>query len=148
MKYMVNYFIGKRYGNLTVIGGRRLSEYLYLKCTCDCGNTVEVRRTNLTSGKSTNCGCKSKGFKNLIKNNSQVLKFDSIQNNNSSGYAGVDYHQGKYRARITVMRKTFYLGTFDTPQQAHNEREKITKVLNWVILNLKLENSRIKNNEN
>ena len=142
-KYTVNDFIGKCYGDLTVIGGRRISEYLYLKCTCVCGNTVEVRRTNLTSGKSTNCGCKTKGFKHLIKNNSQVFKFDNIPSNNSSGYVGVDYNKntGKYRARITVMRKTFVLGTFDTPQQANTEREKIVKILDWVIENLKIKNT-------
>ncbi len=139
MKYTVNDFIGKRYGDLTVIDGRRISEYLYLKCICVCGNTVEVRRTNLTSGKTRNCGCKSKGFKHLIKDHSQVFKFDNISSNNSSGYVGVDFDKNakKYRARITIMRKTFYLGHFDTPQQANNERKKILMILDWVVENLK-----------
>lgn len=143
MKYIVNDFIGKRYGDLTVIGGRRISEYLYLECVCVCGNIVEVRRTNLTSGKTTNCGCKSKGFKHLIKDKSQVFKFDNISSNNSSGYVGVDYDKriGKYRARVTIMRKTFCLGYFDTPQQANDERKKIVKILDWVVENLKNKNT-------
>ena len=129
MKYTVNDFIGKHYGDLTVIGGRRISEYLYLKCICVCGNTTEVRRTNLMSGKTINCGCKSKGFKHLIIDDSQMFKFGNVQSNNTSGYVGIDYVKNiaKYRARLTIMRKTFYLGYFDSPQQANNERKKSKK---------------------
>ena len=50
---------GKRFGKLAVLGptekrknGKRMWE-----CKCDCGNTVFVRSTSLTSGASTSCGC-------------------------------------------------------------------------------------------
>lgn len=47
---------GKRYGHLTVIrlveGGS--SRWL---CRCDCGRETVVYATNLTSGRSTSCGC-------------------------------------------------------------------------------------------
>lgn len=52
---------GKRYGRLTVI--RRADKKdtnnsrAYWECVCDCGNKTVVYRSNLTSGKTTSCGC-------------------------------------------------------------------------------------------
>lgn len=46
--------VGERHGRLTVIkyvGGSKW------QCACDCGNTVIVSTSNLTSGNSTSCGC-------------------------------------------------------------------------------------------
>lgn len=51
---------GARYGRLLVISraevahGKGPVKWL---CRCDCGNMVEVRSTNLSSGNSTSCGC-------------------------------------------------------------------------------------------
>ena len=38
--------------------------------------------------------------------------------NNTSGYKGVDFNQGKWRARITQHGKRHFLGTFDTAEEA------------------------------
>ena len=38
---------------------------------------------------------------------------------NKSGYKGIDRVGDRWRAQITVNRKTIYLGTFDTPEEAH-----------------------------
>lgn len=50
---------GKRFGHWTAIEfvetrGRRRE---YWKFRCDCGNVKEVLKYNVTSGRSTNCGC-------------------------------------------------------------------------------------------
>jgi hypothetical protein len=57
---------GSRYGSLTVISlGRRVFRSSrhgyanYWKCLCDCGNEVEVYQSNLTSGNTSSCGCRS-----------------------------------------------------------------------------------------
>jgi len=55
---------GQRFGRLVV--KQRDDDYVSPKgyhatnwiCECDCGNTVVVRKCNLTSGASTSCGCK------------------------------------------------------------------------------------------
>ncbi len=55
-----------RYGCLTVtqLGRRdfRSSRHGYAnywRCICDCGNKTEVHQSNLVSGNTTSCGCKS-----------------------------------------------------------------------------------------
>lgn len=43
----------------------------------------------------------------------------AMRSNKSSGLLGVSVFRGKPRATITLNGKNLYLGTFDTPQQAH-----------------------------
>jgi hypothetical protein len=38
---------------------------------------------------------------------------------NLLGYAGVSRHGARFRARLTVNKKTLRLGDFDTPEEAH-----------------------------
>lgn len=50
--------IGKRFGQLTVIGVEpSINKRTMLKCLCDCGNEVIVDRGNLTRGNTKSCGC-------------------------------------------------------------------------------------------
>lgn len=52
--------INKRFGRLIVIkdsGKRNKSKRIIYVCKCDCGNTVEVDRQNLTKGDTKSCGC-------------------------------------------------------------------------------------------
>jgi len=48
----------------------------------------------------------------------------SINTNNTSGYLGVSYMKAlkKYRAYVTVDRKSIHLGLFNTPEEAHQAR--------------------------
>ena len=51
---------GQRFGRLTVIkdnGKRGKDGTIMWLCKCDCGNTKNVRTSNLTSGKTKSCGC-------------------------------------------------------------------------------------------
>lgn len=53
---------GKRFGRLLVLskGEYSISGHTYLwVCQCDCGNTTEVRGSNLKTGHTTSCGCLS-----------------------------------------------------------------------------------------
>jgi hypothetical protein len=50
---------GNRFGRLRVLERGTKSEqghYLWT-CSCDCGSSVQVWGTNLTSGKTKSCGC-------------------------------------------------------------------------------------------
>ena len=50
---------GRKFGRLTVIkhfGKTKSGAHLW-ECLCDCGNTTRSTTANLTSGKSTSCGC-------------------------------------------------------------------------------------------
>lgn len=41
--------------------------------------------------------------------------------NNTSGFRGVSFHKrtGKWQAYISVNRKQFHIGLYDTPEEAH-----------------------------
>jgi len=50
---------GRRFGRLIVLHdtGERKNRCVAWHCKCDCGNEVDVRGDNLTSGNTTSCGC-------------------------------------------------------------------------------------------
>lgn len=50
---------GKKFSRLSVLSFSRRGERResFWNCICDCGNRVEVRATQLTSGRSRSCGC-------------------------------------------------------------------------------------------
>lgn len=57
---------GMRYGRLTVLSldrrvfrSSRQGYANYWKCLCDCGSETQVHQSNLVSGNTTSCGCKS-----------------------------------------------------------------------------------------
>lgn len=54
--------VGKKFNMLTVLEefstidskGRSIKK---LRCQCDCGNVVEVAKSNVTRGNTNSCGC-------------------------------------------------------------------------------------------
>jgi hypothetical protein len=59
------------------------------ECTCDCGNTVNISISNLTSGNSTSCGCKSRsigGWYNTPEYGSFMGAKKRCTNSNSKDY--------------------------------------------------------------
>lgn len=53
---------GQTFGYLEVISptNKRINRKVVWKCKCICGKEVEVLSTNLTSGRTKSCGCKTK----------------------------------------------------------------------------------------
>lgn len=68
----INDLTGKTFGYLTVLNSTRINNRFGWHCQCICGKTKDVITSNLTSGKVTSCGCKTKELigekvsKNLI----------------------------------------------------------------------------------
>lgn len=63
------------------------------------------------------------GRNNAISNLRDVPKYinygnKSIPSDNTSGYANVGRHRGKWRARVTIQGKCHFLGHFDTAADA------------------------------
>ena len=54
--------IGERFGRLVIIGPgvRSVNGRFRWKCLCDCGELINVRLNNLTSGRTKSCGCLSR----------------------------------------------------------------------------------------
>jgi len=72
------------------------------------------------------------GLDNLRRN---LRKIDDYQNawnrvtpwNNSSGFKGVDFSKGRWRARLGVRGKRISLGCYDTPQEAAVARRRAAR---------------------
>jgi len=80
----MNRQIGRKFDRLIVIGVGKShttkSGYLtrYLLCRCSCGVEKEIRTSDLTSGKTTSCGCKSQENKLKLKNDLVGQKFGKL----------------------------------------------------------------------
>lgn len=50
---------GRRFGRLVVLYecDERKNRQVVWHCRCDCGNEVDIRGSDLTSGRTTSCGC-------------------------------------------------------------------------------------------
>jgi hypothetical protein len=131
---------GTRFGRLVVL--KKVSDeivkdrgHVYL-CECDCGNEKEIYRNNLRSGNIQSCGCLHKELFNSHKEfnykklfvegtNLPVIKSDKAQINNKLGVKGVSLRKnGRYEARITFQYKSYYLGTFDSLEDAIKARKE------------------------
>lgn len=127
-------WIGKRFGRLTVTGytGKEGGIHRWT-CKCDCGNTTVVGQTLLQSGKTRSCGCLRK---ETLKDNLRLVDGTSVTRlesrdrppiqSNTSGHTGVYWNRrsSKWIAQITFKRKTYYLGSFTTLDDAVNARKK------------------------
>ena len=131
-------FIGKRFGKLTVTeyAGKRAGMHRW-QCICDCGNETIVGQTLLQNGKTKSCGClqQTQILKNMkFVDGTSVTAIEARMSRppistNSSGYNGV-YHsgRGKWRAQIGFKGKMYYLGSFDSIQDAIDARKEGEKM--------------------
>ena len=80
------------------------------ECQCDCGNFTFADSWALEHNHKTRCERCSGAL-----NKQPVTPFNRArQRNNTSGYPGVDFHCGKWRARIYFHNKHIHIGIFDT----------------------------------
>lgn len=122
---------GKRFGRLVVqeyIG--RKNGYTLWKCACDCGNSIVTSAHSLKMGRTKSCGCLNTETRSqsaysrfgFVDGTSLVGISDKrrLNKNNSSGVRGVtfDKKRNKWVAQITFQRKNYYLGRYDTKEEA------------------------------
>lgn len=55
----------------------------------------------------------------ICTNSDNQHNIPTHRNNNKTGYKGVSSYRGKYQAQIKYKNKTYWLGMFDTPEDAH-----------------------------
>lgn len=71
---------------------KRINRKVVWLCQCDCGNTTEVISSNLTTGRTTSCGCNTKKAigehfkKNLPKPGEYINKIKVIKSEQRVGY--------------------------------------------------------------
>ena len=96
-------------------------------CKCDCGNTIDVTQANLVYGNYKSCGCLKAEKKKKISSRLhiidgtciEILKKRKYRCDNKSGFRGVyRTDAGRYRVDIGFKGRRFYLGIYDTYDEA------------------------------
>lgn len=141
---------GQTFGRLEVqeyVGVQKESMW---KCKCECGNEVVVAHHNLTSGKTTSCGCRQEEVrKENFKNNIHFVEGTCIEKiaakttpkNNTSGFRGVDKRSnGRFRASITFKGKRYDLGSYATLEEAIEARRAGETMMDEFVENFKKAN--------
>lgn len=138
-------FINKTYDNISstdkvkVIDGNRYGGYLWLDCQCcSCGERFEIRHSNLEGGKFVCPTCHpDRQFAFCKIGDSQPFRFNIIQQNNTSGFVGVDYvkKEKKWRARLNYNKHCYNIGLYNTPEEAHEARERKRRELGLININ-------------
>lgn len=130
---------GDRFGRLTAIRPteKRSAKAVIWECLCDCGKTVLVRTTSLTSCHTTSCGCvkqeldEEKDFREILTytDNTCIEFAKGISKPRSTtspdtGVRGVILKGGKYQAQIIFRKKRYYLGRYSRLEDAVEIRRK------------------------
>ncbi len=127
---------GKKFGRLTALyptNKRDRKGSVVWMCECTCGNRIEVTTDLLQNGIYQSCGCLRREHQIALNNSLhrvdgtciEWLEHRKHRVDNASGFRGVfRAKNGKYRVSIGFKKKRFYLGTFDTYEEAVQERLK------------------------
>lgn len=150
---------GQRFGKMTVI--KRAENYyspngkprIKWECKCDCGKTFITKGETIKSGHTKSCGCYH--LETIKKAREGITKIEGVRvplltrkksANKTSKYKGVSYHEraGKYVAYIALKGKQFYLGLYQTEEEAYDARTVAEHYLHFPFI---LEDSKNKKTE-
>ena len=96
-------------------------------CQCDCGNTITCTASDLEWKRS--CGCADEIEKEKHTKASIVLNGQKMRKDNTSGVNGVHRANGKWGAAITFQKQSYWLGTYDTIEDAASARKEAERHL-------------------
>ena len=130
---------GDRFGRLIAVRPteNRSAKAVIWECLCDCGQTVFVRTTSLSSGHTTSCGCvkqeldAEKDFRDILTyTDNTCIEFAKgiskprSTTSSDTGVRGVILKDGKYQAQITFRKTRYYLGRYSRLEDAIEIRRK------------------------
>ncbi len=130
---------GRRFGRLVAqypTARRDRKGSVYWHCTCDCGKEAEVTENGLVHGNNRSCGClKRENQKRVVDQLHMVdgtclewLEKRKSRSDNTSGFRGIYcLKNGRYRVGIGFKRERYYLGTYDTMEDAVKVRLEAEK---------------------
>lgn len=106
-------------------------------CRCQCGRQVNVPYNELVYSSTQSCGCKKKEHDAKLKDllihvdgtSIDMLRSNKIPSNNTIGYRGVYLVKEKYIAKIVFKKKQYFLGTYDTVEEAARARKEAEELL-------------------
>ena len=124
---------GQRFGDLTALHplyARNARRSMLWHCRCSCGSEVDYSYNDLVYGRLKSCGClkreqeqKLVEYLTLVDGTSMdQIKSKKLRADNTTGYKGVYFIQGKYIAKIVFQKKAYYLGRYNTAEEAAEVR--------------------------
>lgn len=107
-------------------------------CRCECGNEIDVPYNDLMYSNLKSCGCQKREHDMKLKELLPHVDGTSISHlrstrtprNNTTGVKGVYYIRGRYVAKIVFQKKQYYLGAYDTVDEAADARKMAESELN------------------
>lgn len=135
-------FIGKTFGELTVIERANDRGRAKYRCKCSCGNETVVIGSNLSRGLQKTCGdpihFTGEHKANFIKAGKENIEDKQVEGTNlfnltskptkrsTTGVRGVYYDKkrDRYVAKINIQKKCIHLGTFKTLDEARKARAR------------------------
>ena len=138
--YAYSDITGQKFEMLTAlypIRDRKDRKSVVWHCRCDCGNEIDVMYNNLVHCNMKSCGCRKKAhdkklgsFLTHIDGTSvDMIKSKKVPSDNTTGYRGVYLIKGKYVAKIVFQKKAYYLGTYESIEQAAQARKEAEELL-------------------
>ena len=138
--YAYSDITGQKFEMLTAlypVWERKDNRSVVWHCRCDCGNEVDVPYNNLVHCNMKSCGCRKKAhdkklgsFLTHIDGTSvDMIKSKKVPSDNTTGYRGVYLIKGKYVAKIVFQKKAYYLGTYESIEQAAEARKEAEELL-------------------
>ncbi len=132
-KYAYTDITGQRIGRLLVqyrLERRTEKGGCIWHCRCDCGNEVDVSYNNLIYAHQKSCGCQKREHEQMLNSlqthvdgtSLEIIRSKKVPADNTTGYRGVYFIKGKYVAKIVFQKKAYYLGTYNSIEEAHEAR--------------------------
>ena len=125
---------GRRFGRLVALYPTERRDgrgSVYWRCRCDCGNTANITEASLTHGNARSCGCLKAENQQKLPEQLHVIDGTCIEilekrkhrKDNTSGFRGVyQLKDHRYRVDIGFKKHRFYIGIFDTYEEAVQAR--------------------------
>ena len=131
---------GEVFGRLTAMEPTKQRDEkgsAYWKCRCECGNEVIVSEDDLKSGNTKSCGCLAQEIRKDIWKQLTLVDGTCVEwlekrkhrSDNTSGFRGVYAKGNRYKVYIGLQGKKYYIGTYETFEEAVESRLYIENAL-------------------
>lgn len=129
------------FGRLTALYPTKERDYkgsVIWHCACSCGNELSVSADSLVHGNYRSCGCLKKEIEQNINHTLRRIEDTCVQHlenrkhrrDNTSGFRGLyRLKNGHYRVAIGFKKQRYYLGTFESFEEAVQARIKAEEIL-------------------
>ncbi len=131
---------GQRFGSLTALyptDRRDRNQSVIWRCRCECGNEVEYSCGDLQQKNYISCGCRKRIAEGQLRDRTthvagttvELLRDKKVRSDSTTGVTGVTLYRGRYKAILHFQKKRYYLGTYQTLEEAAAARQRAEQ---WV----------------